>query len=214
MNASPGGKTILVLGPHTDDGEWGCGASIAKWQSRGHQVHYAAFSAAEESVPAGLPPDILRQEILRATGELGLPPERLQVLGYRVRHFPRDRQQILEELIRLRHRLAPQVVVVPSSHDTHQDHEVIRQEAFRAFKRSTLLGYEIPWNNRRIELAFFHGIERQHLDAKVRSLAAYQSQLFRAPNYAELIHSLAIQRGSQAGLPLAEAFEVIRWVEP
>lgn len=209
-----GAKTILVLGPHTDDGEWGCGASMAKWQAQGHCVHYVAFSAAEESVPKGLPPDILREEIVRATRQLGLPLERLQVFAFRVRHFPRDRQEILEELIRLRQKLAPHIVVVPSSYDTHQDHEVIQQEAFRAFKRSTLLGYEIPWNNRRIDLTFFHGIGPEHLDAKVRSLAAYQSQAFRAPNYAELIHSLALQRGSQAGLPLAEAFEVIRWVEP
>ena len=84
-------KRILVLGPHTDDGEWGCGASIAKWVAAGHDVHYVAFSAAEASVPRDLPQDILRQEILDAAAALALPAARVQVLAYPVRHFPRDR---------------------------------------------------------------------------------------------------------------------------
>jgi LmbE family N-acetylglucosaminyl deacetylase len=206
-------KVYLVLGPHTDDGEWGCGASIVKWIKEGHTVHYAAFSAAEESVPDGLPPDILRKEIVDAIAVLGIAIENLKVFTFRVRHFPRDRQEILETMVGLRKQIKPDVVVVPSSFDTHQDHEVISQEAFRAFKRCTILGYEIPWNNRRIDLTFFNGVDRICLDAKVASIAAYKSQIFRAPNFPDLINSLAIQRGSQVGLDFAEAFEVIRWVE-
>lgn len=206
-------KEILILGPHTDDGEWGAGASMAKWIEEGHSVHYAAFSAAEESVPKDLPQDVLREEIQVAVNEIGMNMERLKVFHHRVRYFPRDRQDILEEMIRLRSELQPDIVVVPSSYDTHQDHEVINREAFRAFKRSTILGYEIPWNNRQIDLTFFNGVTEGQLQKKIKSIAAYKSQLFRAPNFADLIQSLAIQRGSQVGLPYAEAFEVIRWVE-
>ncbi len=206
-------KKYLVLGPHTDDGEWGCGASISKWIREGHVVHYAAFSAAEESVPAGLPLDILRQEIKAAIMVLGVSAENLSVFSYRVRYFPRDRQEILEDMIRLRGKIQPDVVLVPSSYDTHQDHEVINREAFRAFKRATILGYEIPWNNRKNDLTFFNGVTESDLAAKINSIAAYKSQEFRAPNFSDLINSLAIQRGSQVGLGLAEAFEVIRWVE-
>ena len=206
-------KQILILGPHTDDGEWGCGASIAKWVDKGHAVHYVAFSAAEESVPSGFAPDILRSEILNAATVLGLNLSNVRVCTFRVRYFPRDRQDILEEMIKLREELKPDIVVVPSSYDTHQDHEVITQEGFRAFKRSTILGYEIPWNNRQITLTFFNGISEIYLQKKIASLAAYKSQDFRAPNFKELVTSLAIQRGSQVGLPYAEAFEVIRWVE-
>lgn len=206
-------KRFLILGPHTDDGEWGCGASIAKWIEEGHDVHYAAFSAAEESVPSDLPQDILRKEIIEASKLIGLHADQLVVFAYRVRHFPRDRQEILEDMVQLRLRINPDVVVVPSSFDTHQDHEVINREAFRAFKRSTILGYEIPWNNRRIDLTFFNGVTPGQIEMKIKSINAYESQKFRTPNFSELIRSLAVQRGSQAGLPLAEAFEVIRWVE-
>lgn len=204
---------ILVLAPHVDDGEWGCGASINKWVEQGHQVYYVAFSAAEESVPAQLSPDVLRNEILNAAEQLMININHVRVLNFRVRYFPRDRQDILEEMIRLRAELEPDIVLTPCSFDTHQDHAVINQESFRAFKRSTILGYEIPWNNRRVDLTFFNGIEKKQLDRKKTALAAYESQLFRAPDFEELIESLAIQRGSQVGLRYAEAFEVIRWVE-
>ena len=206
-------KRILVLGPHTDDGEWGAGASICKWIEEGHLVWYAAFSAAEESVRDGFASGVLREEIPKAIRELGMQVAQLKVFHHRVRYFPRDRQDILEEMIRLRTEFKPDTVLVPSSYDTHQDHEVINCEGFRAFKRSTILGYEIPWNNRHIDLTFFNGITAAHLNAKVRAIAVYKSQVFRAPNYEDLIRSLAIQRGSQAGLPYAEAFEVIRWIE-
>lgn len=206
-------KVILVLAPHTDDGEWGCGGSIAKWIEQGHDVHYVAFSAAEESVPKDLSPNILRDEILNATEILGVSLNQVRVLNFPVRHFPRDRQNILEEMIKLRSEIKPDIVLTPSSYDTHQDHAVINQETFRAFKRSTILGYEIPWNNREITLMYFNSLNESFLNKKIASLAAYKSQLFRAPNYKELITSLAIQRGSQVGIPYAEAFEVIRWID-
>ena len=43
-------KKALVLAPHTDDGEFGCGGTIAKMIESGVEVHLAAFSACEKSV--------------------------------------------------------------------------------------------------------------------------------------------------------------------
>lgn len=208
-----GNKRILILAPHIDDGEWGAGASIHKWIAEGHDVHYIAFSAAEESVPPNLPRDILRNEVLCSAETLSIKLTNLQVLNFPVRYFPRDRQDILEELIKIRARICPDIVVAPSSFDTHQDHSVIYQEAFRAFKRSTILGYEIPWNNRQIDLTYFNVVSPSCVEKKIEALTAYKSQLFRAPNFAEIIKSLAIQRGTQIGVDYAEAFEVIRWVD-
>ncbi|MDY7036483.1 MAG: hypothetical protein SV375_10045 [Thermodesulfobacteriota bacterium] len=46
-------EKILVLAPHTDDGEFGCGGSIAKFIEQRAEVYYAAFSLCEESIPDG-----------------------------------------------------------------------------------------------------------------------------------------------------------------
>ena len=59
MNA----RKIIVLAPHTDDGEFGCGASIAKFIEEEKEIYYVAFSTAEESVPARFPEPCLRASI-------------------------------------------------------------------------------------------------------------------------------------------------------
>ena len=53
-------RTALVLAPHTDDGEFGCGGTMARLIESGVEVTYVAFSTAAKSVPEGFPRDILR----------------------------------------------------------------------------------------------------------------------------------------------------------
>jgi LmbE family N-acetylglucosaminyl deacetylase len=62
---------ILVLAPHTDDGELGCGGTIAKYCAEGKEVFYAAFSDCQKSLAAGLAPDTLKNECKNATELLG-----------------------------------------------------------------------------------------------------------------------------------------------
>jgi LmbE family N-acetylglucosaminyl deacetylase len=203
---------ILLLVPHPVVGAWGAGCSFSKCTYQGHQVWYVAFSAAEESVPNNFRPDILRTEIIEASKILGIPKSQIKILNFKVRFFPRDRQEILEEMIRLRTEIMPSVVIIPSSFDTHQDHRVIHEEGFRAFKRSSILGYEMPWNNKKTDLTYFEEISEDDISKKIASIASYKSQIFRNPNYEDFIRSLALQRGFQIGCRYAEAFEVIRWV--
>ena len=140
-------QRVLVLAPHTDDGEFGCGGTMARLVEAGVEVHYHAFSIATRSLPEGFAPDTLAREVREATGELGIPESQLVVHDFDVRTFPERRQDILELLVSLWEELRPDAVFQPSHHDVHQDHQTIAQEGLRAFKRTTVLGYEIPWNN-------------------------------------------------------------------
>lgn len=206
-------KNILVLAPHTDDGEFGCGGTIVKLLDSGCRVIYVAFSAAEQSVPDGFPNDILRHEVKAATKVLGIKPDDCMALHFNVRRFPEERQQILDEMIRLNREYKPSVVFLPSPHDTHQDHSVIAQEGFRAFKKTTILGYEAPWNNLTFTTNCFYSLEERHLSTKIEALKCYESQMGRSYATEEFIRSLAIMRGTQIGQRYAEAFEAIRIVE-
>jgi LmbE family N-acetylglucosaminyl deacetylase len=129
-----------------------------------------------------------------------------------VRQFPSQRQQILEDLVALNSRLRPQVVFLPSPTDTHQDHSVIAAEGFRAFKRCSMLGYEVPWNNLDFRTSCFVEISEEDLRTKIDALSMYRSQAHRAYASEEFIRSLATVRGVQIGKRYAESFEVIRWV--
>ena len=205
-------KRVLVLAPHTDDGEFGCGATLARLVDGGTDVRYVAFSIATRSLPEGFPPDTLASEVREATAELGISEERLDVHDFEVRTFPEHRQQILELLIGLWEEWKPDAVLQPSLRDIHQDHQVIAAEGLRAFKRTTILGYEIPWNNFNFDYQAYFALEKEHVERKVRALAKYESQQHRRYSDPEYIWNVARTHGINVNREYAEVFEVYRVV--
>jgi N-acetylglucosamine malate deacetylase 1 len=205
-------KRVLVLAPHTDDGEFGCGGVMARLVDRGVEVRYLALSIATKSLPAGFPPDTLAREVREATAVLGIPPDALTVHDFEVRTFPERRQDILELLIELAEDWPPDAVLMPSLRDIHQDHQVVAAEGLRAFKRTTVLGYSIPWNNLEFDYQAYVSLDRSHVGRKVEALARYESQQHR--NYAnpDYIWNLARTHGINVGREFAEVFEVYRLV--
>lgn len=205
-------KNVLVLAPHTDDGELGMGGTISKMTEQGANVFYIAFSTAAESVPKGFPQDVLKTEVKKATAILGISPDNLIIKDYQVRKLNFVRQEILEDLIAIRKRIDFDFVFQPSLSDIHQDHSTIAAEGLRAFKNTTILGYELIWNNLTFQTQCFVELEAKHLQKKIDSLMVYQSQGVRNYMSPEFIKSLAIARGVQIGYQLAEAFEVVRLI--
>ncbi|HET9544222.1 MAG TPA: PIG-L deacetylase family protein [Gaiellaceae bacterium] len=207
-----GWSRVLVLAPHTDDGEFGCGGAIARMVDAGVDVRYVAFSVATKSLPEGFPPDTLAREVREATAAIGIPPDKLDVHDFEVRTFPVHRQEILELLIAIWEEWRPDAVFMPSVRDIHQDHQVIAAEGLRAFKRTTVLGYEIPWNNLDFAYQAYISLEKAHVERKVEALSRYASQQHR--NYAnpEHIWTRARTHGINIGRDYAEVFEVYRVV--
>ena len=80
-----GWERVLVLAPHTDDGEFGAGGTMARLVENGAEVRYVAFSIATRSLPEGFPPDTLAREVREATAELGIPEANLTVHDFDVR---------------------------------------------------------------------------------------------------------------------------------
>lgn len=205
-------KTVLVLAPHTDDGEFGCGGTLSKLIEEGVRVIYVAFSAAEQSVLPHLPKDILKTEIKAAVEKLGIKKDDLIILNFEVRQFPKLRQEILEKMVELEKKYDPDIVFLPSENDTHQDHNTVANEGFRAFKRHTMLAYEMPWNNLDFKTTCFFEISKSNLEKKIDAMACYKSQEHRPYANEDFVRSLATVRGVQIGKQYAETFEVVRWV--
>jgi N-acetylglucosamine malate deacetylase 1 len=202
---------ILVLAPHTDDGEIGAGGTISKLIKQGADCRYIAFSGCEESVPSEFPKDILRKEVLSATLQIGIEHKNVKTLDYRVRRFNERRQDILEDMVAVRKEFAPDLVFMPSKNDVHQDHNVIANEGQRAFKNSTIFCYELPWNSFGYNPNCFVALTEESLTAKISAIAEYKSQGFRHYTSAETIRSTAIFNGLSTNSKFAESFEVIRW---
>ena len=205
-------SNILVLAPHTDDGELGAGGTISKFIKSGSKVSYIAFSSCKESVPTGFPEDVLIEEAKKATKLLGVKKKDLYILDYKVRQFDQSRQEILDDIIEFRNNNNFDLVLMPSLNDVHQDHSVIAFEGLRAFKNSsTILSYDLPWNNPSFNSSCF--IEISEIDAKRKyeALKCYKSQKNRIYMQKDNIFGLLLYNGMQKGSKYAESFEVVRW---
>lgn len=205
-------KRVLALAPHTDDAELGCGGTLARLLEEGASVYVAAFSTAKESIPPGLPLTTTRDEFLESMRLLNIPRENLILFDYPVRKFSYQRQEILDELIGLRSAIKPELIFLPASGDLHQDHQVIASEGVRAFKESSVWGYELPWNLIDFPAQGFATLQLHHVEAKWRALTAYRSQIEMGRPYfvREVIEGLARVRGLQVKTEFAEAFTVTR----
>jgi LmbE family N-acetylglucosaminyl deacetylase len=205
-------KRALVLAPHTHHGEFGCGGTMARLVEAGCDVRYVAFSIATRSLPPGFAPDTLAQEVKEAIAELGIPESHLTVHDFDVRTFPERRQDILELLVALWDEWQPEIVFQPSHHDVHQDHQTVAQEGLRAFKRTTIFGYEIPWNNFDFSYGAYVALEERHIERKVAAVRRYASQQHRRYANEEYIWNLARVHGTNVNRDYAEVFQVYRLV--
>jgi len=192
-------KTVLVLSPHSDDAELGCGGTIARLVESFSAVYSVVFTKTEER----------QQESFEAAKTLGITQ---YFMNMPIRNLGVHRQTILDELISLRETINPDLVIQPSMTDIHQDHQVIAQEGLRAFKNTTLWGFEAPWNHLNFDAQLFVKIEERHLMSKIKAVGCYKSQRDKRYISEDYIRSLAKVRGVQIGFEYAEMFSVIRQV--
>lgn len=210
MNVIKDGRPVLFLGAHPDD-EISCGGTLHRLIREGHEVHYAYMSECTESTVAlGFDAQQLLDECSASCTNLGILEKNIYTYDFPVRRLPQYRQEILEELVSLRKLIKPGLVLVASRDDVHQDHSAVTHEAVRAFKHSSILGYEFPWNQLVSHVDLLSELESDDLEAKIRTWNCYATQASRGYHGAQVFNSLAQIRGMQANVPLAEGFEVIR----
>jgi LmbE family N-acetylglucosaminyl deacetylase len=206
---------ILILSPHTDDAELGCGGTISKYISQGKKLLWVVLSTAEESLPQDVSNDTLRNEFLEVAEKLKLNANQLIIRNFKVRYLHEKRQEILELLVNIRKNFNPELVIGPSLHDLHQDHSIVANEMLRAFKSySSIISYELPWNHLSFNTQLFVKLSKAEIDFKIELLSSYKSQLLKQREYfsESFIIGLAKIRGVQVKADFAEAFEVVRWI--
>jgi hypothetical protein len=88
----------------------------------------------------------------------------------------------------------------------------LAQEGLRAFKKTTILAYEMPWNNINFATQLFIKLGKRHADVKIAALKEYESQKDKLYASESFIRSMAHTRGVSVDTEYAEAFEVVRCV--
>ena len=115
-------------------------------------------------------------------------------------------------MVSLNREIKPDLVFLPSTRETHQDHQVVSDEGLRAFKKTTIFGYELPWNNLSFKTDVFVTLEENEIQKKVEAVLQYESQSHRDYLNEDFFRCLAKVRGTQIGVPYAESFEIVRLI--
>lgn len=197
-------KRILALAPHTDDIELGCGATLHKYRND-YDIHAIAVTSAQP-LSKGNPVEEFHTAMKIIGAESAF-------IDFEARVLNENRQALLDYFWQLQKANHYDIVFCPSSYDQHQDHQVVYQEAFRAFKHSTILGYELPWNNRTFRTDVFISVTDEDLNAKIKMLDCYETQQERAFMCKEYVYDIARSRGLQVAKKYVETFEAIRIID-
>ena len=206
-------KRILIISAHADDMEFGCGGTIAKFIEEGIDIYNLVLSLRKKTVSKNFPEEILIKETLKASSIIGIKKENNIIRDYENRIFPKNRQEILDEICYQAKKIKPDLVFTNSLDDTHQDHQVVAKETFRALKNTNIISFGFPWNTILHKTNLYNIINEKHLQKKIKALQCYKSQ-FNGRSYfnSEYIKSLAITQGTNIKQKYAESFEIIRWI--
>jgi LmbE family N-acetylglucosaminyl deacetylase len=197
-------KKILAIAPHTDDIELGCGATLHKFRNE-YEIHAVAITSAQ--------PLAVGDPVQEFHDAMAIIKADSSFLDFECRILNESRQSLLDIFWNLQKQHQYDIVFCPSSYDHHQDHQVVYQEAFRAFKHSTILGYELPWNVRSFQTDVFISVNEEDMNAKLQMLDCYKTQQERAFMCKDYIFDIARTRGLQVGKQYVEAFEAIRIID-
>ena len=201
------GETLLFIGAHPDDIELGCGALIAEVGDRANVI-CVTLSDNQEN------PDLpnLVAEHQNSMSLLGVKPENDILRQFTTRRFQSARQEILEEMLALKRAYHPEVVFVHTSQDIHQDHKTITEEALRAFRGTTVLGFDVLRSSYGFFPNFLVEVSEQSVQTKLDALKAYKTYQDRYYFDEKILYATALRHGALAERPLAEGFDILRIV--
>lgn len=199
------GKSVLFLGAHPDDIELGCGALLHHMVDQ-TDVLCVTLSDNQKN------PDLknVKDEHYQAMGILGVPQEKIIFGPFTTRVFPDARQEILEYFLKLRREFGPDLIFVHSRQDVHQDHLTMTDEALRAFRGITVLGFDVVRSSYGFFPHFLVEVTEEDVNKKIEALSCYETYRDRYYFNSELTRSIMVRHGALAEKPFAEGFDILR----
>lgn len=201
------GKKVCFIGAHPDDIEIGCGALIARIAGK-TDVRCVTFSDNQKNPLLGH----LVGEHYASMETLGVPRERVDLFDFETRRFQEHRQEILEAMINILHEDDPDIVFVHSKSDVHQDHGVLTQEALRAFRGRTVLGFDVIRSSYGFFPDFLVGVGEADVQKKLAALACYKTYEGKYYFSPDVTRATLIRNGAICERPYAEGFDILRIV--
>ena len=195
---------MLCLGAHSDDIEIGCGGTILnllRVRPR-PEIRWVVWSA------TGVRAREANESARRFLGARA--PATVQLHAFRDRFFPSEFQGLKEAFDHVRREFNPDIVFTHYRDDRHQDHRVVSDLTWNAFRNHLILEYEVPkWDGDLGRPNVFVPVTRAQAERKIRTLLeVFDSQRKHHWFDAETFQGLMRLRGLEckASSGLAEAF--------
>lgn len=222
-------KKVLIIAAHPDDEVLGCGGFISKYRSKGVQIKIV-FIAEGTSCRFQNPQSSGVQSAIKVRNSCAINALRyLKVDDLEFYDLPCGRldqvplieiNKILEKVIG---EYKPDTVLTHSEHDVNNDHRIVFRSTIIATRPTgahivdRVLSYEVPssseWTfTKSFNPNVFEELTENQLIEKCDSLSIYESEIksYPFPRSYEGIKALAMVRGMQSGLCMAEAFYLVR----
>jgi len=201
------GKRVLFLGAHPDDIELGCGALL---YHIARQTDVLCVTLSDNQAN----PDLknVRDEHYKSMAVLDVSKEKIVLGPFTTRIFPNARQEILEYFLKIRKDFQPDLIFTHSKQDVHQDHNTMTDEALRAFRGITVLGFDVVRSSYGFFPNFLVKVTEEDVNKKIEALSCYETYRDRYYFNSELTRSIMVRHGALAERPFAEGFDILRIV--
>jgi len=202
-------RVVLAVGAHPDDTELGCAGTLALHKLNGDRVYLLVMTKGEASGDLR----VREKECRKAAEMLSVDGLFFGGLGDTQVHDGRETIDIIENII---DKVKPDIIYAPTSKDTHQDHRNTGYATLSAGRHcKMILLYEGASTQRDFIPQVFVDIKKTFA-LKKKVTRVFGSQLNNAGGGYALamkgVEGLAKYRGYQAGVEVAEAFEVGRFI--
>ena len=201
------GKRICCIGAHPDDIELGAGAFIANVMGRAEVLCVTLSDNQKNPTLSNLV-----EEHYNSMTVLGVPKSHVKLEQFETRKFPQVRQELLEYLYRLNKEFSPDIVLTHSKSDIHQDHNATTEEVLRAFRGTTVLGFDVVRSSYGFFPHFLVEVTEDDVEKKIAALNEYRTYHSKYYFGRELLRSTLVRHGALAERPYAEGFDMLRIV--
>ena len=218
---------VLVVAAHPDDEVLGVGGTVSKHVKQGDNVYICIVAEGGTISYEKNLCEVLKESALNSAKILGV--REVVFLGFPEQKLDRvsvtDINQSIEKTIV---RISPRVLYTHHYGDLNKDHQIVFEAtmvAARPFSRSPIkriLSYEVPsstgWRGPSKEEAFIPNIYvdiKETFDKKLEAMKQYKTEIreYPHPRSIKALEAIAQNRGTEAGLELAEAFVLIREID-
>lgn len=199
------GHRVCFIGAHPDDIEIGAGALIAHIAPK-TDILCVTLSDNQKN------PELthLVEEHYNSMAVLGVDPHNIIVGQFETRRFPHARQEILEYMLQINRTFKPDIVFVHTKADLHQDHATVTEEALRAFRGITVLGFDVIRSSYGFFPNFLVEVSAEDVEKKVRALGQYTTYASRYYFNEEITRATLVRWGALAERHYAEGFDILR----